>query len=56
MNTRWAFTIRNALDKAGYGNVDNEMLRSDALRFAQILIGAAGRGFLAEVLKSDEED
>ena len=56
MNTRWESTIRNALDKAGYGNVDNEMLGGDALRFAQILMEQPVGGFLAEVLKSDEED
>lgn len=55
-DTRWAFTIRDALDRSGYGNVDNEILSSDALRFAQILMEQPVGGFLAEALRSDEED
>ena len=31
-NTRWGFTMRNALDRLGHGGVDTELLRNDALR------------------------
>ena len=55
-NTRWAFTIRNALDRSGYGSVDPDALTSDSLRFAQILMEQPVGGFLAEALRSDEED
>lgn len=55
-STRWAFTIRSALDRTGHGNVDNEVLQSDALRFAQILMDQPVGGFLAEALRSDGED
>lgn len=55
-NTRWAFTIRNALDQSGYGEVDTDLLEKDALRFAQDLMEQPVGGFLAAALRSDEED
>ncbi len=55
-SSRWAFTIRSALDRSGYGGVDHEVLRTDALRFAQILMEQPVGGFLAEALRSDGED
>jgi len=54
--TRWAFTFRNTLDKCGHGNVDTELLRNDALKYAQQLMERPMGGFLAAALSSDEEE
>ena len=54
--TRWAFTFRNTLDKCGHGNVDSELLRNDALKYAQQLMERPMGGFLAAALSSDEEE
>lgn len=54
--TRWSFTVRNALDRAGHGNVDAELLSSDALRYAQELMDQPVGNFLAAAMSSDEED
>lgn len=56
VNTRWAFTIQNALDGLGHSNIDHELLTNDALKFAQILMEQPVGGFLAEALRLDEED
>ena len=55
-HTRWSFTVRNALDRAGHGNVDAELLSSDALRYAQELMDQPVGTFLAAAMNSDEED
>ena len=54
--TRWAFTIRNALESAGHGDVDAELLDSDALRYAQELMEQPVGAFLTAAMSSDEED
>ena len=55
-STRWAFTFRNALEKCGHGSVDTDLLRTDALRFAQDLMGQPVGAFLTAALNSEEED
>ena len=55
-NTRWAFTMRNALDRLGHGGVDMELLRNNALRYAQDLMEQPVGAFLAAAMSSDEED
>ena len=54
--TRWAFTIRNALESAGHGDVDAELLSNDALRYAQELMEQPVGAFLTAAMSSDEED
>ena len=54
-NTRWAFTIRNALDRSGHGGVDTELLKNDALRYAQGLMEQPVGVFLTAATSSDEE-
>ena len=55
-NTRWAFRIMNALDRSGHGSVDTELLRNDALRYAQDLMEQPVGVFLTAAMSSDEED
>lgn len=55
-NTRWAFTVRNALDRSGHGGVDTELLKSDALRYAQELMEKPVGVYLAAAMPSDEKD
>ena len=52
--TRWAFTIRNALESAGHGDVDAELLSNDALRYAQDLMEQPVGTFLAAAMSADE--
>ncbi len=52
-NTRWAFTMRNALDRTGHGGVDTELLRNDALRYAQDLIEQPLGVFLTAAMNSE---
>ena len=54
-NTRWAFTIRNALDSADRAGLDEELLRQHALQYAQELMGQPIGAFLAAAMKSNEE-
>ena len=54
--TRWAFTMRNALDKAGHGGVDLELLRNDALKYAQGLLEQPVGVFLTAAMSSEEGD
>lgn len=55
-HTRWSFTVRNALERAGHGDVDAELLNSDALHYAQELMDQPVGTFLAAAMSSDEED
>ena len=55
-NTRWAFCIMNALDRSGHGSVDTELLRNDALRYAQDLMKQPVGVFLTAAMSSDGED
>ena len=55
-DTRWAFTMRNALEKLGYEDIDTELLKSHALRYAQELIGQPLGDFLTAALKAEKED
>ena len=55
-HTRWSFTVRNALSRAGHGDVELELLSSDALRYAQELMEQPVGTFLAAAMNSDEED
>ena len=54
-NTRWAITTRHALDGSGHGRVDDELLRKDALRYAQELMEQPIGAFLTAAMRSDEE-
>ena len=54
-STRWAFTMRNALDNSGHGGIDGELLKQDALRYAQELMKRPIGAFLAAAMQSDEE-
>ena len=55
-HTRWAFTLRNALERSGHGGVDTELLRNDALRYAQDLLEQPLGKFLTAAMRLDEED
>ena len=55
-NTRWAFTMRNALDRSGHGGVDTELLRNDALKYAQDLMEQPVGVFLTAAMSSNEEN
>ena len=55
-NARWAFTIRNALDRSGLGDVDAGLLRDDALRYAQVLMEQPIGSFLTAAMRSEEEE
>ena len=55
-NTRWAFTMRNALDRSGHGSVDAELLRNHALRYAQDLMDQPMGVLLTAAMNSEEED
>lgn len=55
-NTRWAFTMRSALDRSGHGGVDTELLRNDALRYAQDLMEQPIGVFLTAAMNSEEEN
>ena len=52
---RWAFTMRNALESSGHGDVDSDLLRQDALRYAQELMDQPMGAFLTAAMRSDEE-
>lgn len=54
--TRWAFTFRRSLDRQGHGSVDFELLRNDALKYAQQLMELPLGEFLTVALSSDEEE
>ena len=54
-NTRWAFTMRNALDGSGHGGIDGELLKHDALRYAQELLEQPIGTFLTAAMKAHEE-
>ena len=53
-NTRWAFTLRNALDRSGHGGSDTELLRNDALKYAQELMAQPVGVFLTAAMSSEE--
>ena len=53
-NTRWAFTMRNALDRSGHSSVDAELLRNHALRYAQDLMEQPVGVFLTAAMNSEE--
>ena len=55
-NTRWAFTMRNALQASGHSNVDDELLRNQALSYAQVLMERPVGVFLTAAMSSEEED
>ncbi|MDE0369269.1 MAG: hypothetical protein OXI84_03920 [bacterium] len=55
-DTRWAFTMRNALDSLVQGDLDTELLRDNALRYAQDLMEQPVGLFLTAAMRSDEED
>ena len=54
--TRWAFAVRSALKDRGLGNVDSELLRDDALSYAQDLMQHPVGTFLTAALTFDNED
>ena len=54
-HARWALTIRNSLERLGRGNVDDEMLRNDALRYGQDLMERPVGAFLTAAMNMDEE-
>ena len=47
--------MRNALDNSGHGGIDGELLKQDALRYAQELMERPIGAFLAAAMQSDEE-
>ena len=55
-NTRWAFTMRNALDRSGHGGVDTELLSDDALKYAQDLMEQPVGVFLTAAMNPEEEN
>ena len=55
-HTRWAIVIRTALNGLGYGSVDADLLRDDALKYAQELMEKPVGGFLTAALNTGEED
>ena len=55
-NTRWAFSLRNALHEVGYGDVDEELLRSDSLKYAQELMGRPIGSYLTVAVRPEEEE
>ena len=54
-DTRWAFAVRNALENHGLGNIGPELLRDDALRYAQELMKHPVGIFLAAALTFNDE-
>ena len=54
--SRWAFTIRNALDRADLGDVDEGLLRENALRYAQVLMEQPVGSFLTAAMNTEEEE
>ena len=55
-DTRWAFTLRNALEKCGHGGIDMDLLKADALKYAQELMGQPVGAFLTAAIRSEEEE
>ena len=55
-STRWAFTMRNALDRSGHGGIDAELLRNHALSYAQDLMDQPVGVFLTAAMNSEEEN
>lgn len=55
-DTRWAFAVRNALESRGLCNIDSELLKDDALSYAQALMQQPLGIFLTSALTSDYED
>ncbi len=55
-SSRWAFTIRNALDRSGIGEVDPGLLRDDALRYAQVLMEQPVGSFLTAAMNTEEQE
>ena len=54
--SRWAFAMRTALENHGHADIDGELLKSDALRYAQELMGQPLGAFLAAALRSYGEE
>lgn len=54
--TRWAFAMRTALENHGHADTDEEILKNDALRYAQELMDQPLGTFLAAALRSDDEE
>lgn len=55
-HTRWAFAIRNALDGSGHGEVDAELLKNDALKYAQdIMEQPLGKLLIAAMIPNEED-
>ena len=54
-STRWASTMRNALESSGNGGIDGELLKQDPLRYAQELMEQPVGTFLRAAMRSDEE-
>ena len=55
-DTRWAFTMRNALDRLGHSGVDTELLRNHSLRYAQGLMEQPVGVFLTAAMSAEEDD
>ena len=57
-DTRWAFTMRNALAKLGHNDIesDTDLFQNNALKYAQELIGQPLGSFLAAALMSDSSE
>ncbi len=55
-NTRWAFTVRNALERSGYVDLDTNLLKDNSLRYAQQLMEQPVGTFLNAALRTDDEE
>ena len=55
-NTRWAFTVRNALERSGLADLDSDVLRDESLKYAQQLMEQPLGTFLNAALRADDEE
>ena len=55
VDSRWARTLRRALNKSGYMDIDDETLTENPLKYAQALMCNPLGDFLAAVVSADDE-
>ncbi len=54
-DSRWARTMRRALNKSGYGDIDDETLIENPLKYAQALMRNPLGDFLAAMVSADDK-
>lgn len=54
-DSRWARTMRRALNNAGYGDIDDEALTENSLKYAQALMHNPLGDFLAAMVSADDK-